>query len=132
MVGVVSNNPSFLALMQIISDRNIDSERFALEDIVMLNIGTGRNNKFIDQNPLRYGTLEWISPLINILMDASDNVVNYSCDQLIGERYLTIEAILDIQNVIEMDNETKFNDMLNIANNLDLSEYVEWLKEYWI
>jgi patatin-like phospholipase/acyl hydrolase len=130
--AVVANNPSHAALMQIISNKNDLSERFKLENVILLDIGTGINNTYIEENPLKYGTIQWISPLINLLMDASTDIVRYTCSQLLGDGYIQLEPVLSVDNVIAMDDTSKFQDMQNIANTFDIEPYVKFIKDKWI
>lgn len=88
--GVVANNPSMCAYAEA---RNLNfSEIFnnpdkpdkpGAQDMVLISIGTGsENTPYNFEKAKDWGTIEWIQPIIDIMMSGSSEIVNYQLQQL--------------------------------------------------
>src|SRR6266576_4181426 len=100
--GVFANNPAACAYAS-------GKRLFPNDDILLLSIGTGRTDRSIEYaNSKRFGKIEWIKPLLNVMFASSLDAVNYQLDQVIGSRYLRIQSQLKIASP-DMDNITSKN-----------------------
>ncbi len=130
--GVFANNPSIIALAQAISSSNLAHERAALEDIVMLSVGTGVSLKYIKGKRHDWGYAQWIRPLIDILMDGVSGISDYQARQLLAERYQRLQVVFDPDDAIAMDDIDQVDHMDEIASAVDLSEAEAWIRQYWL
>ncbi|MDH6073193.1 patatin-like phospholipase family protein [Chrysosporum ovalisporum CS-1034] len=88
--GVAANNPSSCAVAEAIKLGH------KIEDITVLSIGTGDLTRIIPFEKVQtWGTLQWVQPLIGLLLDASSIVHEYITNQIIGERVLRLQFKLD-------------------------------------
>lgn len=129
--GVFANNPSVVAIAQAISMRNIAAERAALQDIVLLSVGSGVSLNYIKGKTLDWGYAQWIKPLINVLMDGVAGVSDYQSAQLLGERYKRLQVVFGPKESIQLDDVKKISRMDEIACRHDLSQINQWLAQYW-
>ncbi|HAJ72731.1 MAG TPA: hypothetical protein DCO68_11705 [Methylophilaceae bacterium] len=129
--GVFANNPSMVALVQAISQRNIRAERANIDDIVLLSVGTGVSLSYIKGQSLDWGYAQWVKPLLNILMDGVAGISDYQAAQLLGERYQRLQVVFDSKETIEMDAVDKLKRMSQIGNTYDISQTRQWLETYW-
>lgn len=91
--GVFANNPTSMALVEAIiaskkkarqsPQRN---EELALKDILVVSMGTGSLTRSYDYDRIkRWGQVQWIRPIINIVMDGQSEAVGCQLDQLLPE-----------------------------------------------
>ena len=129
--GVFANNPSLVGLAQAISSRNTAAEQTALDDIVLLSVGTGVSLNYIRGKRLDWGYAQWATPLIDVLMDGVSGIADYQCAQLLGVRYQRLQIVFDAKEAIKLDDVKKLDRMEEIAMQHDLSEVEEWLAAHW-
>lgn len=129
--GVFANNPSIVAISQVISHKNTPLERADLNEIVLLSVGTGVSLKYINGKKLDWGYAQWAKPLLNILMDGVAGVSDYQAQQLLGDRYRRLQIIFKPNESIPLDAVDKVEEMDDIASNFELSGVVDWIKSKW-
>lgn len=130
--GVYANNPAIVGLVQAISQRNLPQERAALDEVVLLSVGTGISLTYIKGKTLDWGYAQWIKPLINILMDGVSGIADYQAQQLLGARYQRLQLVFGKGETIALDAVDKLPRMLQLAESADIDATVEWLKQYWL
>jgi patatin-like phospholipase/acyl hydrolase len=130
--GVYANNPSIVALAQAISKKNQPAERAALDEIVMLSIGTGVSLTYIKGQTLDWGYAQWIKPLVNVLMDGVAGISDYQARQLLDDRYHRLQIVFDASESIPMDAVDKLDRMDHIASRHRLESTMQWIKNSWI
>lgn len=130
--GVFANNPSMVALVQAISERNKTIERANIDDIVLLSVGTGVSLSYIKGQTLDWGYAQWVKPLINILMDGVAGISDYQTAQLLGDRYQRLQIVFDSKETIELDDVSKLNRMSEIGSAFDVKQTQVWLEKYWM
>ena len=87
--GVHANNPAMAALAQAIHAKTGGQQ---LGDVLLLSIGTVIQPAYIDGDK-DWGVTQWAKPLVNILLDAGMQNVNYQCTQLLGDRFVRVNAV---------------------------------------
>ncbi|XP_034903974.1 patatin-like protein 2 [Populus alba] len=101
--GVAANNPSLLALCEVIKERKVDYSK-----ILLLSLGTGEQNgkdKLEVGDPSKWGILKWIwkndksNPLLDILMTSADEMIEIYMSSIFQSRglkdnYIRIQADL--------------------------------------
>lgn len=130
--GVYANNPAIVALAQAISQHNLPQERAAMDDIVLLSVGTGVSLTYIKGKTLDWGYAQWIKPLINILMDGVSGIADYQARQLLGESYQRLQLVFEHGETIALDAVNKLPHMLQLADSADIDATVDWLQQHWL
>jgi patatin-like phospholipase/acyl hydrolase len=130
--GVYANNPSIVALAQAISRRNQPAERAALDEVVMLSLGTGVSLTYIKGQTLDWGYAQWAQPLINVLMDGVAGISDYQARQLLDDRYHRLQIVFQPNETIALDAVDKLERMDEIARGHPLQETVDWLRGVWL
>lgn len=130
--GVYANNPSIVALAQAISRRNQPAERAALDEVVMLSLGTGVSLTYIKGQALDWGYAQWAQPLINVLMDGVAGISDYQAQQLLDDRYHRLQIVFNPNETIALDAVDKLGRMDEIASHHPLQNTVDWIRTAWI
>jgi patatin-like phospholipase/acyl hydrolase len=130
--GVFANNPAIVALAQAISQRNLPSERAAIDRVALLSVGTGVSLRFIEGEELDWGLIQWAKPIIEILMEGVAGIADYQAMQLLGERYHRVQPVLPHKEKIPLDAVDKIGRMDTIAAEFDLRTTVDWISRHWL
>ena len=107
--GVYINNPSLSAIAEVIKHAGFYSTRtqfIALDDICLLSLGTGSTPQEITFDmSSTWGAINWVRPLINIMMDGVNQVTDYKVKQfLMEDHYLRVDLHLPNADLACMDN----------------------------
>lgn len=130
--GVFANNPSMVAMVQAISERNKNAERASVDEIALLSVGTGVSLSYIKGPTLDWGYAQWVKPLINILMDGVAGISDYQAAQLLGDSYHRLQVVFDSKETIELDDVSKLKRMSEIGSTFDVKPTQAWLEKYWM
>ncbi len=88
--GIAANNPSSCAVAEALKLGH------KVEDVSVLSIGTGDLTRIIPfEKAQGWGTIQWVQPLISMLLDASSIVHEYITNQIIDDRILRLQFRLD-------------------------------------
>ncbi|HVA97452.1 MAG TPA: patatin-like phospholipase family protein [Bacteroidia bacterium] len=102
--GVYAANPTMCALTEVASEFAL-----GLTDVFIFSIGTGSVKSFYNYGSSKHwGELAWIQPLINIMLDGSNILVDYQLKQLIGNKYIRINPELNTASQ-NMDDASEIN-----------------------
>jgi patatin-like phospholipase/acyl hydrolase len=90
--GVFANNPGMCAYADALVEVG------ARPDVVMISLGTGSLTRPLQYDTIkRWGELQWIQPIIDVLMDGVSNATDYQLEQILGEaNYYRLQTSLDI------------------------------------
>jgi uncharacterized protein len=127
--GVFVNNPSLCAYAEArrMMFREKDVAKPSARDMIIVSIGTGKAEKsYLYRKAKKWGAAGWISPLINIMMSANSETVDYQLraiyDTLPATEkscYLRLQMDLPVNRVSsDMDDasEKNINALKDIAN----------------
>ena len=93
--GTVANNPSICGLSSVLKNVINHNSKNLKEDIFLLNISCGQNRDVYAYSKVQYwGKLEWIEPLINILIDGNMECVNTELHHMLGDNYVQLDPPL--------------------------------------
>ncbi len=123
--GVVANNPSMAAIAQVLK-----SKKSQLEDLRVMSVGTGFNPEFVRGKTLNWGLMQWAPLLPRLLTAGSMGVAEYQCEQLLGNRFHRITKVLEDR--IAMDAIGRVDELVEIADGINLSSTMRWLKKYGV
>ena len=130
--GVFANNPSIVALAQALSSNNRPADRAKIEDIVMLSIGTGTPQSYLEGERLNWGRAQWAIPLISLLMDGVAGIADFQAKQLLGLRYHRIQVDFAKGEKLETDSIDKMDRLEELATQCDLTESHKWIQDQWL
>jgi uncharacterized protein len=82
--GVLANNPSLIAMMEVLAtSKEADKENLQHSDILMVSLGTGSfTRKYKYNNVKKWGQLQWVNPIIDIVLDSQSESVAYQLQNL--------------------------------------------------
>lgn len=134
--GVFANNPSLCALIEALKLERTKN----INDTMVLSIGNVYSAKSYDYNKVKHwGAINWAFPLLDVLMDASEQTVDYQLNKLystlgISNQYLRVVANVN-ENVPSMDDTSQkaIDRLLEIGHELvkkkhrDLEHYARML-----
>jgi patatin-like phospholipase/acyl hydrolase len=130
--GVFATNPSMCALTQTQDDRIPPDEQADLREVRLLSLGTGRSLEYIEGAEHDWGYLQWVRPLISIMLDGVNGIADYQCAQILGKRYFRFAPTFPAGTTIAMDDVDRLPELVEFAESLDLGPLVEWMADGWI
>jgi len=119
--GVCVNNPAMCALVEALKCHS-------LEKIFMVSLGTGAKTQlFTYQEAINWGVVEWIRPLINLMMSGSNDTVDYQVREMLAGKNNYYRLQIDLPSdagIQKLDNASPQNieRLQNIAKYLIAQE----------
>lgn len=103
--------------------------------VFLLSIGTGLNPHYITGEEHDYGPKQWLlgntdaksGALLNMLFDGMLGPPDYICRSLLNGNYHRINP--ELKEVIDLDAADRVDDLIELADSLDLSPTIAWLEE---
>ncbi len=129
--GVFAANPSMCALAQVLDARVPADERAELSEVRLLSLGTGRSLVHVEGDSLDWGYIEWIRPLLSILLDGVSGIADYQCSQMLGDHYFRLAPTFPDGTEIAMDDVDQIPYLVEFAETVDLEPVTAWLGERW-
>ncbi|MBE6053802.1 MAG: hypothetical protein E7212_07785 [Clostridium sartagoforme] len=132
--GVVTNSPTAISLLKILSSTN----KYKKEDILLLSIGTGESPEKIIGKTEKWGRFQWAfhplakmqSPLLSLLLDSSSTLGDLYCTEVLKDNYFRINP--RVPKFIELD-DYKFIDYLRyIGKRCDLENLFNYLNNFYL
>ncbi|HSD50900.1 MAG TPA: hypothetical protein VLG48_05775, partial [Candidatus Methylomirabilis sp.] len=127
--GVYANNPSMCALAQTQDVRY--SPTPSLEEVRLLSLGTGTSLQYIAGKSHDWGYVQWVEPLINLMLDGTAGIGDYQCKQMLGDHYHRLAPVFPAGVTVPMDDVGKIPYMITFAESLPIDKTVTWLKSRW-
>jgi len=122
--GVVANNPSMLALAQVMA---LPKEELPLTSVRLLSLGTGRNLRYIPGDNMDWGMGQWALRIIPLMLEGVQGVADFQCRTILGDsRYHRLNPVL--LEPVEMDAVEKIERLVEMANEVPLEKTVNWLE----
>lgn len=115
--GVVAGNPAMSALAQAL--------HAGQTDIRLLSLGTGVNPKWLEVENADWGVLQWGLNLVDIILDGTSDVADYQCRQVLGEHYFRLQPYLPRR--IDLDDYRSIDELLSLADSVNLDPLLEWI-----
>lgn len=125
--GVAAGNPATCALAQALHNSTGGQQ---LNNIVLLSLGTGINPHYLESQDGDWGLANWALHLVDIMLEGSNGVADYQCRQLLGDNYQRVNPILPIP--IEMDKIRYIPELLQVADQIDLSATIAWIQDCFL
>lgn len=119
--GVVVNNPSMCAVAKALK------AGVPLQEIALLSLGTGFSPRKIEGDRLDWGSSQWATRIIELMLEGMPGVADYQCKQVLGSRYHRVDVALE--EPIELDDVERLDDLVEIAEGVPLDRAISWLRE---
>lgn len=105
------------------------------DQVFLLSIGTGLNPHYITGEEHDYGPKQWIlgskdaksGALLDMLFDGMLGPPDYICRSLLNGNYHRINP--ELREVIELDEADKVDELIELADGLNLDPTLAWLEE---
>jgi hypothetical protein len=104
----------------------------ALDDVVLLSLGTGTSLLHVKGKTHNWGYAQWIKPLISLMLDGVSGIADYQCRQMLRERYHRLAPVFPPDVSIPMDDVDKIPYMIDFADRVRLTKTIDWLKANWM
>lgn len=128
--GVFANNPSMCALAQTQDPRS--GMPANLSDILLLSIGTGKSKHLIEGSRNDWGYVQWMRPIITLILDGVEGIADYQCRMILREQYHRVQPPFIESNPIQVDAIEQVPTLIKISDDFDLSTTIDWLGTYWM
>lgn len=130
--GVFASNPAMCALAQSQDARNLPADRAELSRLRLFSFGTGRSFKYLEGDSLDWGYVQWIRPLIDLMLDGVNGIADYQCRQILGDdHYFRFAPIFPPDKSIDQDDVDEIPYMVEFAEEVDITAAADWLRANW-
>jgi patatin-like phospholipase/acyl hydrolase len=127
--GVFASNPAMCALAQTQDPRIGDRPK--LDDLVLFSLGTGTSLNYITGERHDWGYLQWVKPLIDLMLDGVAGIADYQCKQLLRSGYWRLAPIFPPPLSIPLDAVNRMSEMIAFADQVVLGPTIQWLTSHW-
>eukprot|EP01118_Nematostelium_gracile_P007231 TRINITY_DN2341_c0_g1_i1.p1 TRINITY_DN2341_c0_g1~~TRINITY_DN2341_c0_g1_i1.p1 ORF type:complete len:343 (-),score=96.27 TRINITY_DN2341_c0_g1_i1:118-1146(-) len=124
--GTFANNPALCAVTTAIANG------VKPEDITVFSISTGLNPKSISKEKIgdgNWGLAEWGPHIIDLLLDGTTQSTDYQMHCLLRDKYKRLDPLIPFN--VQLDDASAVPQLVEVANNVDLTETVKWLEVNW-
>jgi patatin-like phospholipase/acyl hydrolase len=128
--AVYANNPSMCGLAQALDGRR--RRPAALEDIVLLSLGTGLSLAYIRGQTVDWGFAQWARPIVSLMLDGVAGVADFQCQQILGARYHRLAPVFPPHQTYALDEWKKVPQMTSFAEAVDVGPAARFLRDVWL
>jgi patatin-like phospholipase/acyl hydrolase len=128
--AVYASNPSMCALGQALDSRR--SRPAALEDVVLLSLGTGTSLTYIKGRVVDWGHAQWVRPLVSLMLDGVAGIADFQCRQILGARYHRMAPVFPPHRTFKVDDWRKVGEMVEFAAQVDIAPAARFLRRAWL
>jgi hypothetical protein len=130
--GVFASNPAMCALAQSQDSRNLPADHAELSEVRLFSFGTGRSLTHLEGQSLDWGYVQWIRPLVNLMLEGVNGIADYQCRQILGDdRYFRLAPTFPADKSIDQDDVDEIPYMVEFAEQLDITAAADWLRANW-
>ena len=127
--GVYASNPSMCALAQT-QDRRY-SPTPSLGEVLLLSLGTGTSLQYIKGKSHDWGYAQWVKPLVNLMLDGTNGIADYQCQQILDEHYHRLAPVFPQNVTVPWDDINKIPYLIEFAESFPINKTILWLKQNW-
>jgi patatin-like phospholipase/acyl hydrolase len=127
--GVYANNPSMCALAQALDRRG--RRPAALDDIVLLSLGTGVSLTYITGRSVDWGYAQWARPIVSLMLDGVSGIADFQCRQILGSRYHRLAPVFPPNETYALDEWERVPEMIDFAEHVDIRPAARFLRRAW-
>jgi patatin-like phospholipase/acyl hydrolase len=127
--GVYAANPSMCALAQT-QDRRYRPTP-SMDRITLISLGTGTSLQYIKGRSHDWGYVQWVKPLMNLMLDGTAGIADYQCRQILADRYHRLAPSFPTGRSVPMDDATNIPYLIEFAESISIRKTVNWLSRHW-
>jgi patatin-like phospholipase/acyl hydrolase len=128
--AVYAANPSMCGLAQALDARA--RRPAALEDVVVLSLGTGRSLTWVKGQSVDWGHAQWVRPLVTLMLDGVSGIADFQCRQILGSRYHRLDPAFPPDRTYKLDEWRKVPEMIEFAEQVDIAPTARFLRKAWL
>lgn len=128
--AVTAQNPSLVALAHAVDETIGTGERPKIEDIVLLSIGCGKDNRHLPGKKHNWGYAQWTRLLVDMMLEGSVDLVDRICRPLLRSNYHRLCP--GLSETIHANEWEKRDKLAALANGVDIAASSEWLRSNWL
>ena len=103
-----------------------------MSDVRLFSFGTGRSFTYLEGESLDWGYVQWIRPLVNLMLEGVNGIADYQCRQILGDdRYFRLAPTFPPDKSIDQDDVDEIPYMVEFAEQLDITAAADWLRAHW-
>lgn len=125
--GVAASNPAMCALAQALDPR---AGRQELRNVRLFSLGTGYNPHFLPIQNADWGLIQWAPHMLNIMMDSSQDMVDFQCRQVLGSAYMRTNPALPKE--IGLGDIREIPALLETAEKVNLDATLSWIQNHFL
>ncbi len=130
--GVFAPNPSMCALAQSQDRRNMAGDRPPLHDVRLFSFGTGVSPDRVEGDSLDWGYLQWVRPLISLMLEGTNGIAHFQCRQILGDdQYHRLAPGFPPGTAIDQDEVDRIPYLVEFAEQVDIGDAAAWLRAHW-
>jgi hypothetical protein len=88
--------------------------------------------QYIKGKSLDWGYVQWVKPLVSLMLDGVSGIADYQCRQILKDRYCRLAPTFPPGTSIPMDAVDKIPSMVRFAGSVDLTATVRWIESRWM
>ena len=131
--GVFANNPSMIAYIEASKTLFNEKPKILPHELMVISLGTGLSMKkqYPESKAKKWGMIKWVFPILDVLLSASSDVVDYEMKKLYeayerSDNYIRINPPLHYSTATSTDASKE-----NITNLIkDVKQYIKENKTY--
>ncbi len=124
--GVAAGNPAMCALAEALHPH---TGKQVLENVQLLSVGTGYNPHYLPVEDADWGLVQWAPHMLDIMLEAGSDMVNYQVQQIMEEQYIRVNPVLP--KPIGMDSIKAIPDLLQTADQVNLDRVIAWIRRFF-
>ncbi|KAL6052393.1 hypothetical protein QOT17_018632 [Balamuthia mandrillaris] len=125
--GIFAHNPSMAAVTAASSPDFAHRRR--LDQIEVLSLGTGRIAQFVEGEDHDWGLMQWARKIPDMLFGGAVWYTAMLCKTQLGTNFHRLDPILP--KPIAMDDPNQLQESCNVADAIDLTDTIEWVREHF-
>ena len=125
--GVAASNPAMCALAQAL---HCPTGGQSLDNVSLLSMGTGYNPHYLNVKDADWGLAQWAPHMLNIMLEASADVVDYQCRVILDDRYIRVNPVLP--KPIDLGSIKHIPDLLETAEKVNLNATIDWVQRNFL
>ncbi|MGH8002739.1 MAG: patatin-like phospholipase family protein [Brasilonema sp.] len=83
--GVIANNPTYIAIIEAMKSYEIKIGTIGLQEILVVSLGTGAVAEPFSKETEKWGLIQWVKPLINIVFSGQSEIITYQMEHLLSK-----------------------------------------------
>jgi hypothetical protein len=103
-----------------------------LGEVRLISFGTGHSFDHVEGHALDWGYVQWVRPLISLMLEGTNGVADFQCRQILGDdQYFRLAPAFPHGTAIDQDEVDRIPYMIDFAEHVDITPVADWLRAHW-